>query len=368
MKQLDRFFRLSQRGTTLGRELRGGCTTFCSMVYLILVIPGLLSGAGMDFETVMTATCLIAAAGSIVSGLVSNLPFALAPGLGFTTLFTHTLCQKYGCTWQQALALVLVSLLSMLIGFVDDFIKVVKKRNLGLIWWQKIIGQVLVSVAFSLYCYFSPLVGSSILVPFFNVEWDLGVLYVPLMTLTMIFMINSANLQDGLDGLLSSVTVISSAAWGLMAVFVALAGGAFMSPELLAQVSDPFTTTRTTRKMGLGIPLLRMAVEQTGGSLTIDSTEGVGTTVTALFRPAHIDCPPVGDMAGTITLLLQGTPQLELHYVHTIDNNRFQLTTEELRAQLGPEISLAEPEVILWIRDYLQEQEMLLRENKGMKA
>ena len=112
--------------------------------------------------------------------------------------------------WDFALALVLVSLLSMLIGFVDDFIKVVKKRNLGLIWWQKIIGQVLVSVAFSLYCYFSPLVGSSILVPFFNVEWDLG-----------------------LDGLLSSVTVISSAAWGLMAVFVALAGGAFMSPELL---------------------------------------------------------------------------------------------------------------------------------------
>lgn len=63
----------------------------------------------MDFGQVMTATCLIAAAGSILSGLVSNLPFALAPGLGFTALFTHTLCQKYGCTWQQALALVLLS-------------------------------------------------------------------------------------------------------------------------------------------------------------------------------------------------------------------------------------------------------------------
>ena len=109
MKQLDRFFHISQRDTTLSREIRGGCTTFCSMAYLILVIPGLLSGAGMDFEEVMTATCLIAAAGSIVSGLVSNLPFALAPGLGFTTLFTHTLCQQYGCTWQQALALVLLS-------------------------------------------------------------------------------------------------------------------------------------------------------------------------------------------------------------------------------------------------------------------
>ena len=150
--------------------------------------------------------------------------------------------------------------------------------------------------------------------------------------------------------------------------FTIVDNGRGMSPELLAQVIDPFTTTRTTRKMGLGLPLLRMAAEQTGGSLTIDSTQGVGTTVTALFRPAHIDCPPVGDMADTITLLLQGAPQLELHYTHAIEENAFQLTTEELRAQLGPEISLAEPEVILWIRDYLQEQEMLLRENKGMKA
>ena len=65
--------------------------------------------AGMDFEQVMTAACLIAAVGSIVSGLASNLPFALAPGLGFTTLFTYTFCQKYGCTWQQALALVFLS-------------------------------------------------------------------------------------------------------------------------------------------------------------------------------------------------------------------------------------------------------------------
>ena len=109
MKQLEQFFRLSQRGTTLSRELRGGCTTFCSMAYLLLVVPGLLSGAGMDFAEVMTATCLITAGGSIVSGLAANLPFALAPGLGFTTLFTRTLCQRYGCPWQQALALVLLS-------------------------------------------------------------------------------------------------------------------------------------------------------------------------------------------------------------------------------------------------------------------
>lgn len=109
MKRLEQFFRLSQRGATLAGEFWGGCTTFCSMAYLTLAIPGLLSGAGMDVQAVMTATCLIAAVGSIASGLASNLPFALAPGLGFTTLFTHTLCQRYGCTWQQALALVLLS-------------------------------------------------------------------------------------------------------------------------------------------------------------------------------------------------------------------------------------------------------------------
>ena len=73
-------------------------------------------------------------------------------------------------------------------------------------------------------------------------------------------------------------------------------------------------------------------------------------------------------MAGTITLLLQGAPQLELHYTCTVDGASFQLTTEEIRAQLGPEISLAEPEIILWLREYLQEQETLLREHKGMKA
>lgn len=133
--------------------------------------------------------------------------------------------------WNFGLATVLVALLNLLIGFIDDYIKVVKKRNLGLIWWQKVVGQVLVSVAFSLYCYVNPYVGSSILVPFFNVEWDLGVFYVPLMTCVMIFMVNSANLQDGLDGLLSSVTVIGSATWGLMALFVVMASAA-MAPSL----------------------------------------------------------------------------------------------------------------------------------------
>ena len=142
--------------------------------------------------------------------------------------------------------------------------------------------------------------------------------------------------------------------------------GTGMAPELLARVSDPFTTTRTTRAMGLGLPLLRLAAEQTGGSLSIESALGVGTAVTAVFVASHIDCPPVGDMAGTITLLIQGAPELELHYTHRRGDALARLDTKELRALLGPELSLAEPELILWIRDYLQEQDALLQEQKGM--
>ena len=109
MKQLDTFFHLTEKGTTLAGEVRGGCTTFCSTVYLVAVIPGILAGAGMDFAAVMTATCLVAGLGSIAAGLWSNAPFVLAPGLGFPTLFTYTICRQYGCTWQQALALVFLS-------------------------------------------------------------------------------------------------------------------------------------------------------------------------------------------------------------------------------------------------------------------
>jgi hypothetical protein len=114
------------------------------------------------------------------------------------------------------LALLAVSLLSMLVGFADDYIKAVKKRHEGLTPWQKIAGQVVVAVLFSYYCYRHPQVGSSIILPISGNEWDLGWVYVPLMSLLAIFMINSANLQDGLDGLMGSVTSVSMIGWGAL--------------------------------------------------------------------------------------------------------------------------------------------------------
>ena len=143
-----------------------------------------------------------------------------------TTIVAALLLHGTWYGWNDfSLALIAVSLLTMLVGFVDDYIKVVKKRNLGLVWWQKVVAQVVISAAFAWYCYQHPLVGSKIIIPFFNVEWDLGIFYVPLITLTVLFMTNSANLQDGLDGLLGTVTVTGMAGYGVIALLFALSAG-----------------------------------------------------------------------------------------------------------------------------------------------
>lgn len=112
-----------------------------------------------------------------------------------------------------------VALLFMAVGLADDLIQVVKKRHDGLNPLQKIAGQVIVAVAFSVYCYLNPNVGSAIFIPFVNTTLDLGIFYVPLMSLFAIFMVNSSNLQDGLDGLEGTTTAVGSVAWGAMAIF-----------------------------------------------------------------------------------------------------------------------------------------------------
>jgi len=125
--------------------------------------------------------------------------------------------------WDHMLALLFAALGSMAVGFGDDWIKMVKKRHEGLTPWQKIIGQAVVCIGFSLYCYLHPDVGSKVIIPFFNVEWDLGIFYIPLLALTVLFMVNSANLQDGLDGILSSVTAVGCVGWAAIALLGASA-------------------------------------------------------------------------------------------------------------------------------------------------
>lgn len=134
--------------------------------------------------------------------------------------------------------------------------------------------------------------------------------------------------------------------------------GCGMDEETLKRVSDPFYTTRKTRKVGMGIPLLRLAAEQTGGGVTISSTKDEiihGTTVTATFDTAHIDFCPVGDIVSSICVLISGNPDVDFVFIDETPERRVALDTKELRAVLG-EVSLAEYEVISWIRKYLSSQ------------
>lgn len=103
----------------------------------------------------------------------------------------------------------------LLVGFSDDYIKDVKKDHEGLKPMQKIVRQVAIGLVFAVWAYFY--VGSDVIIPFTGKTWDLGIFYIPLITLTVLFMTNSANLQDGLDGLLSTVTVVGMAAFGVIA-------------------------------------------------------------------------------------------------------------------------------------------------------
>jgi phospho-N-acetylmuramoyl-pentapeptide-transferase len=135
-------------------------------------------------------------------------------------------------------AIIVFALLSMLIGFVDDYIKVVKKRNLGLVWWQKVIAQVVIGIAFSLFCALTPAIGTKIVIPVWNVEWDLGIWYVPVMTAVIVFIINSANLQDGLDGLLASVESVGAVAWATIALLGAVTSGSAMFPSVSSNYAN----------------------------------------------------------------------------------------------------------------------------------
>lgn len=130
--------------------------------------------------------------------------------------------------------------------------------------------------------------------------------------------------------------------------------GCGMNEEQVQSVLDPFYTTRTTRKVGMGIPLFKMAAEQTGGSLCVSSKVGVGTNVKAVFKTDSVDCTPLGDMVATIVMLVTMNTDRDFCYRHKVDEKEFVLDTTELKEILGG-VPLSEPSVVQWIRDFLKE-------------
>lgn len=137
--------------------------------------------------------------------------------------------------------------------------------------------------------------------------------------------------------------------------------GKGMTKEQLEAVRDPFFTTRTTRKVGMGIPLFKMAAEMTGGHLSIESEVGIGTRVKAQFRTDHLDFIPVGDMASTMVTLITMNEHIDFIYSRSLEENRFTLDTRNLKEILAG-VPFSEPAITAWLKDYIKENTKELTE------
>ncbi len=136
--------------------------------------------------------------------------------------------------------------------------------------------------------------------------------------------------------------------------------GCGMTAEQVQNVMDPFFTTRTTRNVGLGVPLLKLAAEQTGGRIEIQSVSEKdnpvehGTVIRADFFTKHLDFTPIGDIVSTVTSLIQGAPDIRWIFIHNTVSGSVELDTDELKAVLG-DVPLDNYEVIKWIEEYLKD-------------
>lgn len=138
--------------------------------------------------------------------------------------------------------------------------------------------------------------------------------------------------------------------------------GCGMTPEQSAAVTNPFYTTRTTRRVGLGVPLFKMTCEMTGGTFRLESTRGKGTVMTAVYHEDHVDCLPLGDMASTMLSLIGANPTVDFLYSYRHGEAGFTLDTREIRAVMG-DIPVNAPEVLSFIKDYIEENQKAIQEN-----
>lgn len=130
--------------------------------------------------------------------------------------------------------------------------------------------------------------------------------------------------------------------------------GIGMDMKTLKTVEDPFFTTRTTRKIGLGISLLKAAALQSEGSFKIQSHIGEGTTLTITFRHGHIDRAPLGNIVDTLITLLMLEKDIDYIYTHYYNNNKFSLNTNEIKEVLQG-VPITDIKVIDWLREYIKD-------------
>jgi len=130
--------------------------------------------------------------------------------------------------------------------------------------------------------------------------------------------------------------------------------GQGMDPGMLQRVESPFETTRTTRKVGMGIPLFKMGAEAAGGRFAIKSVQGKGTAVKAVYGLSHIDRPPLGDLSGVLSALALANTEIDFAFTVQKGGEKFVCDTHEIKERLDG-VPLSTPEVSLWLIQYLQE-------------
>ncbi len=150
---------------------------------------------------------------------------------------------------------------------------------------------------------------------------------------------------------LVKIEVLADTARNTLSITIA-DNGCGMSTEQVARVEDPFFTTRSTRKVGLGVPFFKQAAEATGGSFSIRSQEGKGTVTEAVFVLDSIDRMPLGDMTATIHTLVTCHEDMDFCYRYSHDGREFVLDTRQMKEILG-NVSLRSPEVSGFIKEYL---------------
>ena len=142
--------------------------------------------------------------------------------------------------------------------------------------------------------------------------------------------------------------------------------GRGMDAETVRMVRDPFFTTRTTRHVGLGVPLFAAAAERCAGELVIDSVPGEGTRLAAMFQYSHIDRAPLGNISSTLLCILMRGQDVDLHYIHRLVQHArermFELDTIQIKQELG-DVPLSFPDVREWLSEFIAQGEQKLKEN-----
>lgn len=145
--------------------------------------------------------------------------------------------------------------------------------------------------------------------------------------------------------------------------------GQGMDSQTARKAVDPFYTTRTTRHVGLGLPLFGTASEQCNGSLMIESELGKGTTLTVSFQHSHIDRAPIGDICASLLILLLSKNPVDLQYIHRVNHHSFEFDTSQIRSELG-DVPLSHPAVRDWLTEFILEGErkLISLASEGLKV